>query len=127
MIRKGYKKRTYQYFISICKQKHDLSDVTVIKEKTVCEQVQWNTKSSTNSLKSPLLSIKPYVVPLIIQLASMHIPLTVERGLQLCNQLSVGQTNYEKATATFKENHLSNAKTWAWLLEGTPETKQTSH
>jgi len=94
--------------ISKCREKHNLCHSILIKEETIRKRVQRNSKGSHQGLKSPLLSIEPYVVSLILQLAKMRIPLTTEQGLQLCNSIISG-TKYEKLTSEFKDKYLRSS------------------
>ncbi len=94
--------------ISKCREKHNLCHSILIKEETIWKRVQRNSKGSHQGLKSPLLSIEPYVVSLILQLAKMRIPLTTEQGLQLCNSIISG-TKYEKLTSEFKDKYLRSS------------------
>jgi hypothetical protein len=60
-----------------------------------------------------MMEIEPYLVELIIKLASMRMPITSSQGLELANSLIAGTSNEDKVI-TWKKNNCA-----AFRVKGT--------
>jgi hypothetical protein len=83
-------KGSLEEIIEKSKEKHGVGEDTLILKETVRQRVKRGSKSGHIGQTSPMAQIEPYLVELILQLASMRTPITTSQGLQLANSLISG-------------------------------------
>jgi hypothetical protein len=87
--------------ISQCAARHNLPPSVELKTGTIKQRLKRQSTKGTPGQSSPMESIEPYIVSIIIQLSNMRIPITVSQGLQLCNSIIKG-TKYKEVVNQFK-------------------------
>jgi len=103
-LRKGAIKDT----ITQCAARHNLPPSDEIKTETVKQRLKRKTTKGNTGNSSPMETIEPYIVSIIIQLSNMHIPITILQGLQLCNSIIMG-TKFKEQVDVFKRRMCRSA------------------
>jgi hypothetical protein len=103
-LRKGAIKDT----ITQCAARHNLPPSDEIKTETVKQRLKRKTTKGNTGNSSPMETIEPYIVSIIIQLSNMCIPITVLQGLQLCNSIIMG-TKFKEQVDVFKRRMCRSA------------------
>ncbi len=122
---KRLKKGTLTSIINAAKHKHNVvSDVTIL-ESTVPQRLKHNSNNGKSGLSSPIESIKPYIVSIIIQLANMRAPISSSQGLALCNSIIEG-TKFQEDVVAYKKSYCQsvNQKLGLSYWKGFFEKKQ---
>lgn len=66
--------------IEECSLKHDVPCNVEIRVGTVKQRLKWMSTKRIQGQSSPMEHIEPYIVSIIIQLANVHLPITVPQG-----------------------------------------------
>jgi len=111
-LRKGAIKDT----ISQCAARHNLPPSDEIKTETVKQRLKRKTTKGITRNSSPMETIEPYIVSIIIQLSNIRISITVLQGLQLCNSIIIG-TKFKEVDEFKRRVLVCYSSTWPWLLE----------
>jgi hypothetical protein len=98
--------------VAAAKHKYRLDASTVISIATVWTRAQRNKLNpaiNRGGTPSPMLTIEPYIVELILQLARMRLPINVTTGLQLAKSIIAG-TSFEIKVNQWKQKHNVHAR-----------------
>jgi hypothetical protein len=85
-------KGSLEEIIEKSKKNHGVDEDIIILKETVRQRVQRDSNSGHIGQTLPMAQIEPYLVELILQLASMQTAITTSQGLQLANSLISGTT-----------------------------------
>jgi hypothetical protein len=88
------------------KKTYSVPDDVIIRKDCIHQRVKRNSTSNHAGQQSPMMEIEPYLVELIIKLASMRMPITSSQGLELASSLIAGTSNEDKVIAWKKKNSL---------------------
>jgi hypothetical protein len=89
--------------IESAKKKYCVPDDVIIRKDCIRQRIKRNSTSNQVGQQSPMMEIEPYLVELIIKLASMRMPITSSQGLELANSLIAGTSNEDKVIAWKKK------------------------
>ncbi len=89
--------------IESAKKKYSVPDDVIIRKDCIHQRIKRNSTSNQAGQQSPMMEIEPYLVELIIKLASMCMPITSSQGLELANSLIAGTFNEDKVIAWKKK------------------------
>ncbi len=96
------KRGLFTQIIAAAKENHDVAEDVTILETTIRQQLKHKSNKGQPGLASPMKSIEPYIVSIIIQLANMRVPILSSQGLSLCNSIIEG-TQFQNDAVAYKK------------------------